>query len=62
MNSNYYEQGLNTIDTIGYKFNPVTLDNGLKCANPTWVTNVTNALKRYSAVNNITIEELQAIE
>lgn len=46
LNDSYYGKGLNTIEKIGRKYNPVMTESG-KIASPTWVKNVTNALKNY---------------
>lgn len=47
LNDNYYGFGLNTVESIGRKYNPVYL-NGVKEASPTWVANIYKVLPKYS--------------
>lgn len=52
LNDSYFAKGLNTVSSIGRKYNPIIGDNGIKVANPTWVNNVTKAMDNY-LVNEI---------
>jgi hypothetical protein len=47
LNDSYFSVGLNTVSKIGYKYNPTVNENGVKVANPTWVSNVTRAGSKY---------------
>ena len=47
LNDSYYGIGLNTVESIGRKYNPV-YTNGVKVASPTWVANVSSAIPKYS--------------
>jgi hypothetical protein len=62
LNDNYYVKGLTTVSQIGYIFNPIINDSGIKMASPSWVTNVTTAKTNYLNKNINTLEELLAIE
>ena len=46
LNDSYFGKGLDTVEKIGRKYNPVMTENG-KIANPYWVTNVTKAMAHY---------------
>ncbi len=59
LNNNYFGIGLTTVNSIGKKYNPV-YENGVKIANPNWVSKVNNVIDLYNE-NNITIEELLQI-
>ncbi len=52
----YFSQGLNTVESIGYKYNPV-MENGVKKANPSWVIKVNNILPSFSK-NDVSLEEV----
>jgi hypothetical protein len=62
LNDNYYVKGLTTISQIGYKYNPIVNESGVKMANPSWVTNVTSARSNYLSKDINTLDELLAIE
>lgn len=47
MADNYYDKGLNTIESIGNVFCPKNI-NGVKIVNPHWINLVNNALKNYN--------------
>lgn len=57
LSNNYFGMGLNTIESIGYKYNPTLTENG-KVANPTWVSNVYMYYNKLSNSNINSIEEL----
>lgn len=48
MSDSYYDRGLNTVQSIGYVFNPV-VTNGHKTANPHWLNLVNKALGVYTS-------------
>ena len=54
LNDGYFAKGLNTVEKIGYIYNPVTNEYGQKMANPNWVANVNNAKSHYNDVAEIT--------
>ena len=56
LKNSYFDQGLQTVEQIGYKYNPLTVD-GVKMANPTWVSNVTSYRNKFSSEVNITSVE-----
>lgn len=61
LSKGYFGKELNTIEKIGYKYNPTIDDNGNKIASPTWVANVRNYTKRYEENKDISIEYLTTI-
>ena len=54
----YFDQGLRTVEQIGYKYNP-TVVGGVKMANPTWVSNVNAYRNRFSS--NIVIDSVEKL-
>ena len=58
LKSGYYDQGLKTVEQIGYKYNPTTIDD-IKMANPTWVANVSAYRNKFSS--NITINSVEKL-
>ena len=54
LNDGYFSKGLNTVESIGYIYNPITTESGQKIANPAWVANVNNAKSHYNNVPEIT--------
>lgn len=56
LKNNYFDQGLQTVEQIGYKYNPLVVD-GVKMANPTWVANVNTYRNKFSGEVNITSVE-----
>lgn len=56
LKNSYFDQGLQTVEQIGYKYNPLTVD-GVKMANPTWVSNVNIYRNKFSSDINITSVE-----
>ena len=47
LSTSYYGKGLDTVEKIGVKYNPIYDDNGKKLANPDWVRDVNITLKKY---------------
>ena len=47
MSINYYAKGLTTLETIGKKYNPIEV-NGVKIANPKWVSNINSISYKFS--------------
>lgn len=64
LNDGYFGKGLTTVETIGYVYNPTYNDQGVKVANPNWVSKVNNALSHYTDYNelDITITDLITIQ
>jgi hypothetical protein len=63
MNDKYYGQGLNTLESIGQKFNPVINKYGKKIANPNWVSDIKSVLNKIdSNISTKTILELNSIK
>ena len=58
LKTGYYDQGLKTVEQIGYKYNPTTIE-GIKMANPTWVANVSAYRNKFSS--NITINSVEKL-
>lgn len=56
LKSSYFDQGLQTVEQIGYKYNPLIVD-GVKMANPTWVSNVNSYRNKFSSEVKITSVE-----
>lgn len=48
LSTNYFGKGLNTVDTIGYVYNPIINSDGSKIANPNWVDNVSKLVDDFS--------------
>lgn len=61
LNDSYYQKGLDTVEKIGRKYNPVIDKNSKKVASPTWVSNVKKYQNKYQSriVNNL--DDLLAI-
>ncbi len=61
LSESYFGLGLNTVETIGKKYNPV-YENGVKKANPTWVKNVNAVMDKYQNytdfLNILELEEM----
>lgn len=51
MSIKYYGKGLTSLESIGSKYNPITLSNGKKIANPTWLSNIKSILYKFD--NNV---------
>ena len=47
----YYGKGLDTVEKIGVKYNPIYDETGKKLANPNWVRDVNITLKKYQKYN-----------
>lgn len=47
LSTSYYGKGLDTVEKIGVKYNPIFDSNGKKQANPNWVRDVNITLKKY---------------
>ena len=47
LSTSYYGKGLDTVEKIGVKYNPVFDSEGNKLANPDWVRDVNITLKKY---------------
>ena len=63
LNDGYFSKGLNTVEKIGYIYNPTTNEAGQKIANPGWVIKVNNAKSHYNSVPDITdITQINANE
>ena len=58
LKNGYFDQGLRTVEQIGYKYNP-TVINGVKMANPTWVSNVNTYRNKFSG--NVTIDSVEKL-
>ncbi len=58
LKTGYFDQGLKTVEQIGYKYNPTVID-GVKMANPTWVSNVNTYRNKFSS--NITIDSVEKL-
>jgi len=57
LSNSYFGKGLTTIESIGYKYNPITTDTG-KVANPTWVSNVYMYYNKLDTNKVTSIDEL----
>lgn len=57
----YFSKGLITVEDIGLYYNPID-NNGARIANPTWVTNVNNAINNYINYNDIDINVLNSLK
>ena len=62
LNDNYYLKGLTTVSQIGYIYNPIINESGVKMASPSWVTNVTSARSSFTNKNITSLDELLTIE
>lgn len=63
MSEKYYAVGLNNLETIGKKFNPITTSNGKKVANPKWVSDIKSILSKIDNSKVIyTVTELNEIK
>lgn len=58
LRSSYFDQGLRTVEQIGYKYNPTVVD-GVKMANPTWVSNVNAYRNKFSS--SVTIDTVEKL-
>ena len=59
LSKSYFGKGLKTVQSIGYKYNPIIDENGNKIASPHWVGLVNTAMKHYEKLdNNITAKDL----
>lgn len=57
LSESYFSQGLNSVERIGYIYNPIVNAHGAKTANPTWVANVKRAVgdyQNYPAITDLT--------
>lgn len=62
LSNSYYGKGLNTVETIGKKYNPLVV-NGKSVANPDWVRNVKSIQKKFSSEVSIkSIDKLLELE
>ncbi len=57
LNDGYFSIGLNTIETIGAKYNPV-YENGVKVASPSWVTKLYNVIDNFRETTINSIDDL----
>ncbi len=57
LNDGYFSQGLTTVESIGYKYNP-TYENGVKVASPSWVSKIYNYLYQFEGAKEISVDEL----
>lgn len=60
LNDGYFNNGLNTVESIGRIYNPTYNSNGEKIAKPSWVTKVNNALEEF--VNIDTTIDLNTVK
>ncbi|MCR4580935.1 MAG: hypothetical protein K5666_00270 [Bacilli bacterium] len=59
LSKSYFGKGLKTVQSIGYKYNPIIDENGNKVASPHWVGLVNSAMVHYKKLNNgITASDL----
>ena len=59
LSKSYFGKGLKTVQSIGYKYNPIIDENGNKVASPHWVGLVNSAMSHYKKLNNgITASDL----
>ncbi len=61
LNDGYFSLGLTTVESIGYKYNPV-IENGIKMASPSWVEKVNNNLHLFTSSDALNIEELLTLK
>lgn len=61
LNDQYYAKGLTTVEDIGRKYNPIKSSSGKKVANPTWVSNVSKNMFKYSLKQVENLEQLLSI-
>lgn len=62
LSNSYYSKGLNTVESIGKKYNPLIV-NGKSVANPDWVRNVKSIQKKFSSEVSIkSIDKLLELE
>ncbi len=61
MSKSYYGKGLTTVETIGKKYNPVTVGNK-QVANPSWVAQVKNFISKFENNTSLTLETLKEME
>lgn len=61
MSKSYYGKGLTTVETIGKKYNPVTVGNR-QIANPSWVAQVKNFISKFENNTSLTLETLKEME
>ena len=52
LSKSYFGKGLKTVQTIGYKYNPIIDNNGNKVASPHWVSMVNTANNHYKKLSN----------
>jgi hypothetical protein len=58
MSTKYYGKGLTSLESIGLKYNPITLSNGKKVANPTWVSNIKSILYKFDTTIILSISDI----
>ncbi len=57
LNDWYFSLGLTTVESIGYKYNPV-IENGIKIASPSWVIKVNSNLSLFTNATVTDIHDL----
>ena len=63
LSDGYFGKGLTTVDTIGRVYNPIFNENGVKIANPSWVSKVNNAMDEFINIETeISIAEVLALK
>ena len=62
LSEGYFGKGLTTVESIGRVYNPMYNENGVKIAKPSWVSNVTNAMSDYVAMDSVEIETLLSLK